>query len=38
MVSWVGVNNLIPEAFKAGKLDDGEVTHWTPMPEGPKND
>lgn len=32
MVSWVGVNDLIPEAFKVGKLDDCEVTHWAPMP------
>lgn len=38
MVSWVGVNDLIPEAFKVGKLDDCAVTHWAPMPEGSKND
>lgn len=30
MVSWVGVY--------VRKLDKGEVTHWAPMPEGPKND
>ena len=63
MISWVSVNDLIPEAFEsvllympneaplltvhegyyangkwywyAGQLNDGDVTYWAPMPEGP---